>query len=389
MKNLLLLLLPFAAATGWFAAKRSEPSSPLENKQFAREYLIGLNYLLNEQPDKAVDVFIKILEVDSETVETHLALGTLFRRRGEVGRAIRIHQNLIARPQLPKQQRTEALLALGQDYLRAGLLDRAERLFAETAEIEGAHQSIALHYLLDIYQQQKRWDAAIATAKKLPGKANITTHNLHIAHYYCELAQQAHEQGQMESAFNHLKQALIIDPRCIRANLLRGEFESKAKRFQAAAQAYQQVYTQDADFFSEAIPPLIHCYQQLNDEAGLYQYLQTCLQQQPRISLVLALVDRIQQQQGTEAAAQYIAQQLRQRPSLRGLQRLITIHLENAAHQVKENLLILQDLTHNLLKNKPIYRCLQCGFSGKVLHWLCPSCKNWSSIKPIQGLEGE
>ena len=146
MINLWPLLLPAAAWSGWWFANRanSNKSADVYNK-LSREYLVGLNYLLNEQPDKAVDIFIKLLEVDSDTVETHLALGSLFRRRGEVDRAIRIHQNLIARPQLSILQRKEALMALGQDYMSAGVFDRAERIFLEVVELGGSKETSSLH----------------------------------------------------------------------------------------------------------------------------------------------------------------------------------------------------------------------------------------------------
>ena len=302
-------------------------------------------------------------------------------------RAIRIHQNLIARPQLPKQQRNEALLALGQDYLRAGVLDRAERLFLELTESGDDYTEIAFHHLLDIYQQQKQWDAAIAIANKIV--ANNETVKRYIAHYYCELAEEAQRQEQAEQARNYLKQALTTDPKCARASLLQGESELKAAKFKAAVEAFRQVEQQDPDFLPEIIVPLTQCYLQLGEEKELFHYLESCLQTSPQISLVLALADLIERSQGNGAAAEYITSQLRQRPSLRGLQRLIAIQLKTVENGAKENLLILQDLVAKLLKNKPIYRCISCGFSSKILHWFCPGCKNWSSGRPIQGVEGE
>jgi len=168
MIDLWPLLLPAAAWSGWWVANRSNSnkSHNVANK-LSREYVVGLNYLLNEQSDKAVDIFIKLLEVDSDTVETHLALGSLFRRRGEVDRAIRIHQNLIARPQLSILQRKESLMALGQDYMSAGVFDRAERIFLEVVELGGSKETSSLHGLLAIYQQEKAWEKALDVIKKL------------------------------------------------------------------------------------------------------------------------------------------------------------------------------------------------------------------------------
>lgn len=384
--ELLFLLLPIAATSGWYAGRCSS-SAKNNDSPLSRDYLVGLNYLLNEQPDKAVDLFIKMLEVDSETVETHLALGVLFRRRGEVDRAIRIHQNLIARPQLPKQQRIEALLALGQDYLRAGVLDRAERLLLEVVEEDHLYTSIALNNLLDTYQQQKRWEEAIKVAHRLLMKGEAVSPN--IAHYFCELAAIARTQGQDEQAQRYLKQALAADAHCVRASLLQGELSIKSANFKAALQAYQHVKKQDPDFLSETIIPVVKSYEHIGEEAELIDYLQTSLQAHPRTSLILAIADRLKQKQGSVFAVEFIAEQLHRYPSLRGLQQLIALQLEVAEGKARENLLLLQALIVSLLKNKPVYRCINCGFSSKILHWLCPTCRNWNTVKPIQGLEGD
>lgn len=389
MTELLFLLLPIAAASGWYAARRSYKKDPnYQRDRFARDYLVGLNYLLNEQPDKAVDMFVKMLEVDSETVETHLALGVLFRRRGEVDRAIRIHQNLIARPQLPKQQRAQALLALAQDYNRAGVLDRAEKMFLEVVEFSSEYSSYALRYLLDIYQQQKRWDTAIVTAKKLLSADQDVAKK--IAHYYCELADEHLQKNNVDQAQRVLKQALSADSACVRASILLGNIALKAEKIPAAIENYQKVKLQDADYISETIKPLIQCYTQLdNGQEKLSDYLSSLLTEYPRASTLLALVELIQNKAGYDAVTQFLIQNLQRRPSLRGLQRLIALQHDNVEHGSREHLSVLQLLIGNLLKSKPIYRCVTCGFGSKILHWLCPGCRNWSTVKPVQGIEGE
>ena len=195
MLELLWLLLPLAAASGWLAARRGVRGTKAQlMPELSSDYFQGLNYLLNEQPDKAIEVFVRMLEVNSDTVETHLALGNLFRRRGEVDRAIHIHQNLIARPTLKPEQRTQALMELGQDYMRAGLLDRAESLFEELVQVD-AHTAAALQQLLVIYQQEKDWDRAIQTARRL---GVVSGRNMApvIAQYYCELAARIVGQGR-------------------------------------------------------------------------------------------------------------------------------------------------------------------------------------------------
>jgi lipopolysaccharide biosynthesis regulator YciM len=388
MYELLLLLLPVAAASGWFIGRyASRDSSHPSRTNFPRDYFTGLNYLLNEQPDKAVDLFVKVLEVDSDTVETHLALGNLFRRRGEVDRAIRIHQNLIARPSLAKHHRVQALLALGRDYQRAGMFDRAERLFLQVVE-SGEYVPVSLRYLLDIYQQQKNWELAIATARKYEAVTDELI-SLNIAHYYCELAGDARAKKNEELARRYLKDAVAIDKSCVRASLLLGEMESQTGNPKSAIRAYKQVKQQDPEYLSETLLPLAQCYEQLHEETELMDYLWQCLKEYPRISIALVIADRLQKNQGDAAAIEFIAEQLRQRSSLRGMKRLIQLQLLTAEGQAQQNLAILQDLTASLLQNKPIYQCRQCGLNGRVLYWHCPGCKNWNTVKPIHGLEGD
>lgn len=386
MINFISLLVPVAAFSGWMLGRTSKPQLT-SSKAISRDYLIGLNYLLNEQPDKAVDIFIKMLEVDSETVETHLALGNLFRRRGEVERAIRIHQNLIARPHLDKSQRTQALLALGRDYMLAGVLDRAERLFHEVYET-GEYSAESLRFLLDIYQQEKDWEQAILIAQKLEVCSNQSKQT-DIAHYYCELAIDARVKVSSDSAFRNLKRALSVDKACVRACLLQGEWEQEAGNYKAAIRAYKRVKEQDPDFLSEIIHPLVECYQKLGNEEELIAYLQECLREHPRISIVLVLSERLQHWHGDKVAEEFVASQLKQRPSLRGLKRLIDLQMNLTQGNTRQKLHVLNNLTDQLLEDKPVYRCGHCGFAGKVLHWLCPSCKLWNTVKPIHGLEGD
>lgn len=384
--QLSLFLLPVAATCGWFVGKKENKSNRHGTARLRHDYFKGLNYLINEQPDKAVDVFIKLLEVDSDTVETHLALGNLFRQRGEVDRAIRIHQNLIARPQLAKQYRIQALSALGQDYLRAGVLDRAERLFLELSEMGEEDQS-SLQFLLHIYQQEKDWHKAISVAKKL---AVITGESMQsvIAQYHCELAEHLREQGYLSEARHYLKRAQAIDRHCVRASMIRGRLEYNAQQYKEAIQSYRQVKEQDPNYLSEIIEPLAKCYQNLNAEDKFIKFLYECLQDYPRIAVVLAISEYLQQKKGDKVAIEFIAAQIKRRPSLRGLSHLVSLYLSNSTGDAREKLLILENFIQILLADKPIYQCSHCGYSGKTLFWLCPSCHYWATVKPIQGLEG-
>ncbi len=390
---LLWLLLPVAATSGWFAARRglraqetvSRPS--LTRRRLSSDYLQGLNYLLNEQPDKAIDVFIKLIDVDSETVETHLALGALFRRRGEVNRAIRIHQNLLTKAELSTQQRSLALLELGQDYQRAGLLDRAEDLYRELGR-SGQYQVYAHRQLLDIYQQEHEWPKAVATAEKL---AELSGENLNpiIAQHYCEQAEAFRKQGQRENMYQALRQALRVDPNCVRASLLLGHEALEQGEPEDAIQVFRRVEQQDPVYLPEIIEPLQRCYQLLGQSETFTEYLYQLLQHHHGLTPMLMLAQLICHDQGEQQAADFVIQQLRRRPSIRGLACFVDLVLPRADSRAREHLLVVRDVVGQLLRNRPVYKCHQCGFNGKSLHWQCPSCRQWNTVKPIQGMEGE
>ncbi|MAZ38635.1 MAG: lipopolysaccharide assembly protein LapB [Legionellales bacterium] len=381
-------LFIFTLFIGWALGRKSRKRKKhTVNDSLSRDYLIGLNYLLNEQADKAVDIFIKMLQVDSDTVETHLALGHLFRRRGEVDRAIRIHQNLIARPHLSKANRVQALLALGQDYLKAGVFDRAEKLFQEVHE-SNEFRKDSLTYLMAIYEQEKDWHQAINTAQKVE---QLTGQNLKaiIAQYYCELAIDARVKVSSEQAFRLVKRAMSIDKNCVRASILLGNWEAEQQNYKLAIKAYKRVVDQDPDFISEIIAPLELCYQKLDIIEDFIHFLRQCLLTHARISIVLTLSKFIEQSQDQQTAANFVAEHLHQRPSIYGLRRLITLQKKFSEGQARFNLQLLEDLTSQLIKDKPIYQCTSCGNTGKLLHWQCPGCKHWNTVKPIHGLEGD
>ena len=383
------LLLPAAAWSGWVVALRHHAKNDINNEnKLSKEYVVGLNYLLNEQQDKAVDIFIKLLEVDSDTVETHLALGSLFRRRGEVDRAIRLHQNLIARPQLSFHERKEALMALAQDYLSAGFFDRAEQIFIEALELGGDKDRASLQGLLAIYQQEKAWENALDIAKQIETITHQSMY-IHTAHYYCEIAEIAIKSNNFEKAQDAIAQALQIDTHSVRASLLKADLAIKNKHYEQAIIILKTAIQQDQELISAIITPLSYCYMQVNAMHTCVEFLLSIIDEHPRASSLFIITEHIKTHNSTEEAIEFLSHQLKKYPSIQGLNRLIDLHIGSTHGKVREKLQILFDITKQFLINKPIYRCKQCGFGGKHLHWQCPSCKQWSTTKPIHGLEGD
>ena len=316
-----------------------------------------------------------------------MALGNLFRRRGEVDRAIRIHQNLIARPQLLRKQRLQALSELAQDYLRAGVLDRAERLFLELITLNGDVVN-SLTHLLNIYQQQKDWQQVITTAKKLKKLGNNNIDSA-IAHYYCELAEQAYREHRDNQAREYLKEALKHDKNCSRANIVLGKILIEENEYKKAIVVLKGVHEQDEEYLSEVISDLVECYQKIGLEEDFVNYLTERIEEKPRVYFILAMTDYISNKEGDVAAMEYLGKQSHRCLSMRGLEHMLDLYINNADSQMKDQLLLLKRFIDKLLENKPVYRCIHCGFSGKKLYWQCPSCKRWNSVKPIHGLEGD
>ncbi len=385
-----VLLLPAAALSGWLIGRREAAAQTArreQSSQIATDYFMGLNYLLHDRPDKAIEVFVKVLEVETETVETHLALGNLFRRRGEVDRAIRIHQNLVARSTLDIRQRGLALLELGLDYMRSGLFDRAENLFLELLDT-GMYQQQSLRHLVDIYQQEQDWTKALEFCSRLEA---VTGQNLsnERAHFLCEQAQAQIERQQRDAAQDLLDKAFATDRKCVRASLMSANLAMQARDFEHALQYLKRIEHQDIDFVPEALSMTIKCFRQLERHDELRDYLERLAALRAGVSPTLALAELLDEQIGLEAAKRYVVQELKIRPTIRGIDRLIEYALTGAAGESREDLLILKETALRLIAGKATYKCGSCGFSGRSMHWHCPGCKSWSTVKPIHGIEGE
>jgi lipopolysaccharide biosynthesis regulator YciM len=375
------LLLPIAAVSGWIVGRRGgERHSDTQVSRLSTTYFRGLNYLLNEQPDKAIELFLHIAELDKDTFETQVALGHLFRRRGEVDRAIRLHQALVQRPGLSDQQRVQALLALGEDYMRSGLLDRAETVFSDLVALD-MRAPLALRHLIGIYQAERDWDKAIENARRFEEATGEPMGKL-IAQFECELAERHRSAGDIDQARDAVKRAYEADANSVRAGMLEGRIEVDAGQDAAAIRAFERVARVDPDYLPEILPPLLACYERVGDSPGARTFLAEMCEHYRGISPVLALTQMVEEADGVAAARAYLAQQLKDRPSVRGEAALINLTLAEGA----DPLATLHDLKHitdQLLVRNPSYRCNRCGFGARSHHWQCPSCKEWGTIKPL------
>ena len=396
----LFALLFVAIAIGWFLGRRGA-SAPSES-ELPSQYYRGLNYLLDGRPDGAIDAFVNALEVNSETLETHITLGNVLRRKGEVERAVRIHQNLLARPSLPRAQVHQAHLELARDYISAGLLDRAERLLLDLVDESPEQRRASRRHLLEIYQSERDWGRAIEMAQELlPRKSLLGSApspiapeqgqsvGVALAHFHCEMAGQKLDSGDYQGARAALQSALTQDKQCVRASIMLGDVELRSGNPKLAIKALKKVRNQDADMVPETVVALRSAYRELEDERGLHTYLRECLASNPGPALVIALAEDIRGSEGNESAAAFLTKELSHRPSLRGLASLVGLYLDGVEEGMQDKLNALRDLIARLAAERPTYQCSHCGFSGRQLHWFCPGCKYWGTIKAIQGNHAE
>lgn len=381
--DLLWLLLPVAAATGWISGRLT---TRREQHQEAHgflpgEYVKGLNYLLNEQPDKALEFFVKVVEVDSETVETYLLLGSLFRRRGEVDRAIRIHQNLIARPHLEGKHRATALLELGKDYTRAGLLDRAEGLYKELLTTKYL-KAEACYGLQKIYEQERDWLEAIRSAETYQSVSGVHQNNV-IAHYWCEAADQQRQAGRNRIANDYAKKAIIRDPGCVRASILMGDIALSTQDSSVAAKHYAKVADQDPDFLPVVLPKLRAAYAGIGDQKGLSKLLSRFSGQKHDNETILQLIRDLLERGEEPAARQALIEEMgRQVAPIRLLREYVALELSRFEGEAATSLALVERVLDEHLRQWFAYRCIDCGFRAKSLFWQCPSCNHWGSIRP-------
>lgn len=383
----LFLLLPIAAASGWYLARRqSARRSSKRASALSSNYFRGLNYLLNEQPDKAIEVFLKLVEVNPDTVETHLALGSLFRRRGEMDKAIRFHKHIITRPGLTDEQRAQALMELGEDYMQAGLLDRAEYLFSDLLDHDDSHIR-PVRQLLDIYQQEKDWEKAIVQARRLRHVDGEKSAAL-IASFHCEIARQALDGGDVEGARRSLRQARRYDPDNARAHLIQAELAARDDQWVDAAGHYRQACEIDPDCLSFAFDPMLESHRRAEELEAFQSWLAALVERRPMTTGILALA-RMKATSDPGEAVAFLLAHLSRRPTVRGLDYLIELVYRQGASLDEVGPELIQDILQRLLEGQPRYRCEHCGFSGSAWHWLCPGCRRWNTTRAITGVLGE
>lgn len=374
-----LLIIPVCFGLGWIAARVDIKQLLSESRTLPRGYFKGLNFLLNEQPDKAIDAFIEIVRLDPETIDLHFALGNLFRRRGEIERAIRVHQNLLARSDLPLESQAQANYELGQDYLKAGLLDRAEETFNRL--VDTSYGTQARRAMLEIYQREKEWVRAIDAAIALQ-ESGAGGRQKEIAQFYCELAQDELVHMHPDAALALLEKALAADRTSVRATILMGDVHLAKGDVEAALASWRRVEHQSVPHVALVAQRLMDGYKAVGRPQEGINLLKAYLAEAPSIDLLEVAYKAELELNGVEAVNQLVADELRRTPTLLGLDKLLEARLMYARPEVHPELSMVKNLVHGYTQKLARYQCSSCGFKARQFYWQCPGCSKWESYPP-------
>lgn len=382
-----LLALPLFFSLGWVAARIDIRQVIQASRTVPQSYLSGINFLIREQPDKALDALLEAARADPETVELHFALGRLFRRRGETERAIRLHQALVERDDLSTEQRLEALKELGDDFLKIGMLDRAEGLF--TRLLDTPFRDSAIHNLLEIAQQEKDWDKAIRLLHALSSAEKLLWRK-EKAHFHCERAERALTLvGHDNDVLDDLEHALAERRQTVRASLLKAQLFLRQDKPKEAISALCHIETQDPAYLGLAAPLLMEAFRRQGRLDEGLSLLEHWLTQHPGLDLLDVVFDHRQARDGARAAYALVREHLKHHPTLQGLSKLLEAARFVAPPEQHGDIDLVKALIHEHTRRVARYRCAQCGFRARQFHWRCPACLAWERCSPRRTEEYE
>jgi len=374
-----LLVLPLFFTLGWIAARVDIKQLISESTTLPAAYFKGLNFLISDQHHKAVEAFTEAININNDSLELHFALGSLFRRTGETDRAIHLHLSLLEKKELTEPQKNAVKAELAQDYLKAGLFDRAEELFKGLDDTR--YRQPALRSLLEIYVREREWSQAITIATELERLSGVPFRK-EIAQYYCELAMNAIITQDYDVAKPLLAQALEANKDCVRANVLLGDIEANSGAHAAAIAYWKRIEFQQPEFLGLVANKMLKSYAaSKKGNAGLKEglaqlnhYLETY--QLP--TLISVLYEATLTEEGAEAAAKLARNELIRKPNLKALDQLLQARAMVNDHQ--QDIQLMQQTVRNAIGDRAAYHCNQCGFRAKQYHWQCPACNAWESL---------
>lgn len=377
-----LLLVAVGLGYLWGRGRRLGEGAQGSEETGSPAYFRGLYHLLNEQPDQALDAFLDVARVEPETVDVHLALGNLFRRRGEMDRALRIHRNLIARPNLPRHLRDHALYQLGLDYQKAGLLDRARQVFTEL--VEGNRDYLpAVEALTEIAEQERDWEGALRWRKqmaRIQGNREPLTESL----IHCEMAAEALTRTDLPKAQQRLRRAFDADPACVRASILSGQLQSLKGNDRKAIKEWQRIVDQDPEHLVLVLDELVAAYHRLGEEEALRRFLRETLAGASHPGLYADLVAHLAREVGAGEALDQVERGLRGHPESAELVGSFVGMWKDYRPETEacgEVLDVVQPYLDTVRTGLSRFACSQCGFRSGHMQWKCPQCRSWGTLR--------
>ncbi len=386
-----LLILPLFFTLGWIAARVDIKQLISESTALPAAYFKGLNFLISDQHDKAVEAFSEAIHANTDSLELHFALGSLFRRTGETDRAINMHLNLLEKKELTPNQKNAVKAELAQDYLKAGLFDRAEELFK--ALDDSRYRQPALRALLEIYVREREWAQAIETATELERLSGVPFRK-EIAQYYCEIAMNAIINQQPDEARIQLAKALDANKNCVRANVLLGDLEVQSGSHSAAISHWKRIEFQQPEYLGLVAGKMLKSYAANGKlKEGMAQ-LNTYLDTYKLPSLMTVLYEATLAENGADEASKLARNELIRKPSLQTLDQLLQARAMADSKSKSANtqdIQLMQQTVRNAIGNRSAYHCNQCGFRAKQYHWQCPACNAWESLpaEPTEAISRE
>lgn len=371
-----LIVVPLLFIAGWWF--RGLDQRQREQEQKPGTYYKGINLLLNDQPDKAIDAFIEVVKLDPETIELHHALGNLFSRRGEFDRAVRIHNHLLNREDLPSHERSLALFELGNDYLKAGIYDRAEESFQRLLK-EPEYRLDAMRSLLKIYCTEKEWNKAIEVANTLEKQAG-ENHQVEMGHFHCELAALEMRAKHFDQAKLELEKALQVDRKSVRALIMLGNLSMLNNDPNAALQYWAQVEKVSPEHLTLVMVQIAQAYEAIGQHDQAMNLINRALEDHSSVETLSIALDLIIKSEGEKAAEKFLKEELERRPTLWAYEKLSELRLK--ANPDDSELELLTGLLKPYVSRPGRYRCSHCGFKAKGFQWLCPGCSSWGSYSP-------
>lgn len=366
---LVILLLPLAAWSGWWLAMRKE-ARELRQSKSRSAYFEGLSFLLNDQTDRAVEVFLQMADIDRQTFDNQLTLGALFRKRGELDRALHLHQQLANLPALEPLQIAAVNYELAEDYAHAGMFRQAQTLF-EALQADNFRSREVYAALWRIYERTAQWQKAIEISQ-LWQAAGYGSRERQIAHYYCELADKALAAGEAAEANRLLDAALAADSRCGRAYFMQAQLAMQRGEPVSAIHHYHSIAQQASNFLPEILPLLAKAYAEIGRSDEYLHWLREKEQNLKQVRLTLATADSFASQAAQELLQQRLSEQ--QNPLL------LAAYLAHSAEPVLQN---LHTTIGKKIAPQRVYQCNECGFRQQRLIWHCPACHAWSSFQPL------